>query len=336
VGWEDRLPEYPATAGVVTDLSWDNVGGDTSTYGSRSASCLTILPGASVPSLIMGGSWAYAGSSSKDTMFQRRHLSDGGLDVTLYDGFGTPIYPGFGGSGDGTSHIAWSLTGGDDSVQSIVNDGTDFYCFMTYRELFDLPYPYSLSGGFDYWAYQKRDVSTGTIQSASMYLLGTYGPVPRGTTVDDFGPCMLTMDGNRLFTAASNIAPLGDLLWRIEKRKTSSFAYDSLFNTDGAQPGSIEFDPAFGVPGVPEHWTELYGYDGMPGPAYGTIYYYPGDSQIWHYTHYADIPTIPGYPDRAWAVTTSSGATGKIFVVGMDGTDLPSHVGQWRIECRNK
>jgi hypothetical protein len=331
LGVPDRVAEYPATAGVVTDLSWDSIGGDTSTYGSRGANCITLMPSASPPSMLLGGYWKYGGGTfSKDTMFQKRYLSSGDLDIYVE----TPFNPGFGGSGDGTSHTAWSLTGGDDEIHSIATDGTDLFAFMTYRETFDLPYPYSLSAGYDYWAIQKREAVSGTLMSASMYLLGTYGPVPRSPDINDFGPNQLTLDVNRLFIASANLSSLvlPDLMWRIEKRKSTSLAYDSLFNTEGAQPGSIEVDPAFGVPGDPEHWTEIWGYEDMPGPAYGTIYYAPVGNE-YHYTHYDAIPDIIGGPDRAWGIIE---AGGKVFIVGMDSADPASHVGQWRIECRNK
>ena len=279
----------------------------------------------------------YAGATTKDTLYQKRYLSTGALDVYVE----TPFNPGFGGYGDGTSYISWSLGSDDDEVQSIVNDGTYFYAFLSYRVTFDLPWPYNLKGGFDYWGFEKRDVSSGTLLIANMYLYGIYGPVPNSPSVQDFGPHQLWIDGNRIFAAGPNsssqpylVPPTeSDLLWRIEKRKISTFAFDSLFNTEGAQPGSIEFNPSFGVPGIPERWTETWGVDGDPGPAYGDIYYDPGSGEYYHYTYKVGIADIYGLPDRAWAITE---AGGKIFIVGADRTDLPSKLGQWRMECRNK
>ncbi|MEK7469150.1 MAG: ice-binding family protein [Planctomycetota bacterium] len=342
-----RVEKLDATTGasswVVTQSSfWNDIEPHSlpTTDCPAAATCVTIADG-SEDFLIIGG-WLKDSvgdtGSTRNSMLQKRRCSDGSLDVYIES-----VNPGFGFSGQGTYRkdngitlydvFTGTFTFSDDSVHSVVTDGTHLYALTTYRTAIDYPYwvPPSIFPGFDNWALLKVDVATAEspVGAASMYLLGSYLP-PSTPSVADFGCGQLVLDTNRLFIAGSNRAPLDDLLWRIEKRKSSSFAFDSLFNTEGAQPGLIESDPSFGVPGVPEMWKI---YDSTTG-AYVWVLTDPAPATV--YEHRAAIPPIIGMPDRAWAVTTTSGGLGKVFIVGSDGTDLPSKLGQWRIECRNK
>lgn len=326
---------------------------DDSIY-DRGARCITLVPVPadlgglltykSAPFMIVGG---WHGSGIVSGLCQKRYLSDGALDVG--DGLVVPPYPGYGtGSADGSQLITWA--GYRNVVQSIVNDGSHSFALLS-ADYIGAVYPGFASIPFmSYWVVEKRSmigyvpstypadtpVTGGSPAAEPHYALGIYGPPPYAEYESDFSCGSLAIDSlaKRFFIAGCNTGHLGGELWRIEKRKDSTLVLDPLFNTSGSRPGMIEVDPEPGQEEVLEQWY-VYSYVTPTGwrwtsesPIGDPDVYWSGSPS----DHRPGVPAVAGRPDRCRAVTISAD---KIYIVGSDASD-PSHLGQWRVECRNR
>lgn len=345
-----RPPEYPATSvGVIVDYS----------LYSRGARCITVVPSPSAPDpsepfLIVGGWQDYFGLLTM-ALYQKRFLDDGSLDVG--DGTLVPPYPGYDATdADGTVLIAWGTApGAKQTIESIGNDGVHSFALMSidYSSGF-YPYFTPIAGKF-YWAVEKRTmvphppgldpgidpaISGGQLIGDPHYPLGIYGPVPFADYELDFSCSSLVVDSpsKRFLIAGCNTGTLGGELWRIEKRKNKTIVLDALFNSSGDRPGMIENDPE---PGQVEVLPQWYVYDYVTYTTYWTTIDPATDpARYYWYGMYGDpsyyrpgSPAIPGRPDRCRGITFY---LDKIYVVGSDSSDTPDHLGEWRIECRNK
>lgn len=324
----------------------------------RGALCITVVPVPTdvgglgpyspKPFLIVGG-WQASGPITS-ALYQKRFATDGSLDIGRL-GLGEPIpYPGYGlSTGLSTEIITWG--GASNAVQSIANDGEFTYALLS-TDYVGL--------GVSHWVIEKRTMmgfvpltypspgptTGGSPDAEPHYALGIYGPAPFAPFVSDFSCSSLCLDPTtkRFFIAGCNTGELGGELWRMEKRKAKTLVFDALFNTNGERPGMIENDPDSGRVAVLPQWyvynTSTYSAfwstvdpetDGDSSTIWYPLYVYPYTPDPAYYR--AGSPAVAGRPDRCRAVTFH---LDKIYVVGGDSTDLPSHLGQWRIEARNK